>query len=81
MSHEERYGTLVWDALVALFNAPETEDDEWITIGEVASKAEVSRPTAKKYLEELIRKGNAKRVTIGARKEKIMAYRPEWVTQ
>lgn len=78
MTSTERFGNAVWDALVALFNAPETEDDEWITIGEVASKAGVSRPTAKKYLELLIKSNNAKRISIGARKEKIMAYRPQW---
>jgi len=78
MSHEERYGTLVWQALVAVFNAPTTPDDGWITIGQVAKEAKVTKPTAAKYLAKLLIMGEAKRVCIGEGKALVVAYRPQW---
>jgi len=78
VSTTERYGNAVWLALTEIFNAPETKDDEWITIGEVAERAGVSRPTAKKYLELLKTAGHAKRVCLGKRRDLIMGYRPQW---
>jgi len=76
MSTKERYGTAVWLALVELFMEPTTSDEAWITVGEVARRAGCSNPTAKKYLDELRDKGNAKRIMVGAT---LVAYRPEWV--
>lgn len=78
MSHEERYGTLVWNALVAIFNQPDTPDDGWITVGEVAKEAKITKPTASKYLNKLLSMGNAKRVCIGKGKASVAAFRPEW---
>ncbi len=77
MSTKERYGTAVWLALVELFMEPTTSDEAWITVGQVAQRAGCSNPTAKKYLDELRERGNAKRITVGAA---LVAYRPEWVT-
>jgi len=68
MSTKQRYGDAVWNALVAVFNDPNTPDDAYVSVGEVAIKAGVSRPTAKKYLEELRGMGNAKRVCVGMRR-------------
>lgn len=78
MSHEERYGTLVWQALVKIFNDDQTPDDGWITIGEVAKEAQITKPTAAKYLNKLVGMGNAKRVSVGKGKALITAFRPQW---
>jgi len=78
MSHEERYGTLVWNALVAIFNAPTRPDDGWITIGQVAKHAKVTKPTAAKYLNRLLEMGEAKRVCVGEGKSLVVAFRPQW---
>lgn len=58
MSTKERYGTAVWQALVAL---DESDGYGWAyqTVGEVAVEAGVSSPTARKYLDELCEMGNA----------------------
>lgn len=55
MSSEERYGTIVWQACVAL--AKKTSlGYRVITVGEVAKEADVSRVTARKYLLKLVEK-------------------------
>jgi len=76
LSTRERYGTAVWLALVELFMEPSTSDETWITVGDVAARAGISQTTARKYLDELKDKGNAKRIMVG---KKLAAYRPEWV--
>jgi hypothetical protein len=78
MSHEERYGTMVWNALSEVFNAPDTPDDGWITVGQVADKAQIAKPTAAKYLNKLVILGEAKRVCVGAGKSLVVGYRPNW---
>ena len=78
MSHEERYGTLVWNALVEAFNSPFTLDEAWITVGEVANIARITKPTAAKYLNRLIAMNNAKRVCVGKGKAMVYGYRPQW---
>ena len=81
MSHEERYGTLVWQALVAIFNHSDTPDDGWITVGQVAKMAQITKPTAAKYLNRLREMGEAKRVCVGEGKGQVMAYRPLWANR
>lgn len=81
MSHEERYGTLVWNALVVVFNSPDTPDDGWITVGDVAKQADVTKPTAAKYLNKLIAMGQAKRVCVGSGRSLVIGYRPQWNVQ
>jgi len=54
MSTKERYGTLVWDAIVQISQT----STPFMSVGEVADKAQVSRQTAKKYLEQLIKTGH-----------------------
>lgn len=78
MSHEERYGTLVWNALVLAFNDESTPDDGWITVGEVAAIAQITKPTAAKYLNKLLEMGNAKRVCVGRGRALVTAFRPKW---
>ena len=81
MSHEERYGTLVWQALTALFNRADTPDDGWITVGQVAKMAQITKPTAAKYLAKLQKMGEAKRVCVGEGKGLVIGYRPLWANR
>lgn len=67
MSLEERFGTLVWKALVKNSNDFAGVYVQWATVGEVATDAKVSRATAKKYLEKLVEMGNAKSMKFGKR--------------
>lgn len=56
MSTTERYGTAIWDAIVKM----EQEDESgwfYATVGEVAERAGVSKPTASKYLDKLYQMG------------------------
>lgn len=53
MSTKERYGTEVWNALIALEDALPHDAWGWHSVGEVAEKAGVSRGTARKYLNAL----------------------------
>jgi len=78
MSHEERYGTIVWNALSEVFNLEKTGDEAWITVGEVASHAKITKPTAVKYLNKLVDMGHAKRITVGSGKSMLKAFRPAW---
>lgn len=65
MSTEERYGTEVWDAVCELSHFVERGIYCFVTIGEVAQQAGVSRGTAKKYLEKARNQGHLSRVTLG----------------
>lgn len=60
MSAKERFGTLVWLALQAVHEDLAPDKWGWHTVGEVAAKGEVSRATAKKYLEELVKMNNCR---------------------
>lgn len=72
MSTKERYGTYVYEALIAQTRFYAWGVDVWATVGEVAKVARVSRNTAKKYLEELVSMGHAKKMQFGSR----VGYRP-----
>lgn len=72
MSTKERYGTYVWEALVAQTSFYAFGVDIWATVGEVAKVARVSRATAKKYLDELVKTGHASEMKFGSRS----GYRP-----
>ncbi len=52
MSTKERFGSLVWDAVCQISQS----STPFMTVGEVAAAAQVSRPTAKKYLDALVEK-------------------------
>lgn len=72
MSTKERFGTLVWDALAVMLTDPDRADNEWFGVGEVAKQADVSKVTARKYLEQLEEMGNVKSVRVGS----AVGYRP-----
>jgi DNA-binding MarR family transcriptional regulator len=57
MSTKERYGTLVWKASCHLAK----NFGPIISIGQVAEVAQVSNPTAKKYLDSLVELGHIER--------------------
>jgi hypothetical protein len=59
VSTKERYGTMVWSALVDLTDNRVGYSHKWVSVGEVANKAQVSLPTAKKYLLSLWEMGHA----------------------
>lgn len=65
MSTKERYGSAVWDALQAVSYLVDPTIFVYVGVGEVAEKAGVSRPTAKKYLEMLYSEGHIKKMTAG----------------
>lgn len=67
MSTMERYGTAVWEGLVKNTAVYADVYVQWATVGEVALTAGVSRATAKKYLEMLVEKGDAKSMKFGNR--------------
>jgi len=54
MSTKERYGSDVWRAVVQISKT----STPFMTVGEVAGIAGVSRPTAKKYLKLLVDDGH-----------------------
>lgn len=67
MSTKERYGTEVWNALVATTRVYANVYVQWATVGEVSQKAGVSRGTAKKYLDALVTMGQARSMKFGKR--------------
>lgn len=67
MSTMERYGTAVWQGLLASTITLANVYQQWATVGEVARAAGVSEPTAKKYLTMLVEKGDAKCMKFGNR--------------
>ena len=54
MSTKERFGSLVWAAIVQISQS----STPFMTVGEVAELAQVSRPTAKKYMAQLLETGH-----------------------
>lgn len=73
MSTKERYGTAVWDAIIALEDALGENDWGWHSAGEVAKVAGVSRNTARKYLDILYENGNVRSIGM---KNKGYFYQP-----
>lgn len=67
MSTKERYGTAVWDAVLAHCLADKNTVGRLMSVGDVARWAKVSRGTAKKYLMELVRLGCLATFPIGNR--------------
>jgi Fic family protein len=67
VSTKERYGTEVWQALVASSSDLGGVYRQFATVGEVSDLAGVSRITAKKYLEILVEQGAAERMKFGSR--------------
>jgi len=67
MTLKERFGTEVWEALVKNTRVYADVYVQWATVGEVATDAKVSRATAKKYLEMLVKDGHAKSMKFGKR--------------
>lgn len=67
MTLKERFGTEVWQALVKNTRVYADVYVQWATIGEVAKDANVSRATAKKYLDILVSEGHAKSMRFGKR--------------
>lgn len=60
MSAKERFGTVVWLAIQALHSELLPDEWGWHTVGEVAERGDISRTTAKKYLEELVKMKNCR---------------------
>ncbi len=60
MSTTERYGTLVWEALLRLHARVSAGVWEWHSVGEISIEAGVSRPTTRKYLMMLSEMGNVR---------------------
>lgn len=67
MSTKERYGSAVWAGLLASTVTLANVYVQWATVGQVAAAGGVSRGTAKKYLEELVDMGQAKKMKFGSR--------------
>lgn len=65
MSTKERYGSAVWDALCTFSVYENGNEIGWVTAGEVADKAGVSVPTARKYLKDWVQTNYAKERKIG----------------
>lgn len=65
MSTKQRYGNAVWDALCALSNEWSPRIHTFVTVGEVAKKAGVTKPTAYKYLSALYETGHASKMKMG----------------
>lgn len=63
MSTKERYGSAVWQAVKDRDTAAVVDDiGYWFTVANIASRAEVSVPTARKYLRELVDMGLVARI-------------------
>jgi len=59
MSTNERYGTLVWNAIVELDAIVQvTGESYWLTTKQIAKRAGVSLPTCRKYLSALVGGGH-----------------------
>jgi response regulator of citrate/malate metabolism len=67
MSTNERYGTAVWQGLLASTLTLANVYQKWATVGEVAAAGGVSRATAKKYLDKLVEMGQVKMMKFGKR--------------
>lgn len=55
MTHRERFGTEVWQAVLALSFDGSVNRKPLLSVGQVAEKANVSRATAKKYMMDLVK--------------------------
>lgn len=64
MSTKERFGTEVWRAALALAQKGSAAAPYTMSVGEVAAIAEISKPTARKYLRELAKKGHMEQVKV-----------------
>lgn len=71
MSTKERYGNAVWDAVCELSHLVMENVYCFVSVGEVAKKAGVSRMTARKYLEIAKEQGHLSSLDFG----KTRAYR------
>lgn len=62
---EVKNGQNVWLAaceLIRFYGNPDALDGCWLTVGEVAQKAQVSKNTARKYLDIAVDEGYCNRV-------------------
>lgn len=62
MSTKERYGTAVWEALVAIHEELKEGDWGWHSAGQVARRAGVSTTTARKYLDLMYEMGKVRSI-------------------
>jgi len=59
VSTKERYGTIVWEAVIAYEKYARKEGiSRWFTVTDIAVAGEVSQPTARKYLSILVDEGH-----------------------
>ena len=65
MSTKERYGTIVWDALVEIASDAIVGYDVWASASAVGEKGGVSAMTARKYLDMLVETGHAECISFG----------------
>jgi len=59
-STERKNGEIVWQAFCNM-EFGDVINGVWVTVGEVARQAKVSRPTARKYLDMAVDQGAAHR--------------------
>jgi len=72
MSTNERYGTLVWNAVVDLDAIVQvTGESYWLTTKQIAKRAGVSKVTTRKYLSALVGSGHI--ATIGQKHSPLYA--------
>jgi len=64
MSTKERFGTIVWNAMHELSYKCDDHVYAFVGISQVCESGGVSRPTAKKYLEQLRSDGFVSRMKI-----------------
>ena len=67
MSTKERYGNVVWDAIVRNSSESGGPFGRLMTVGQVARWSGVSVPTAKKYLTLLVEIGAISSFPVGKR--------------
>lgn len=65
MSNKHRYAIAVGDAVHELSYLVESTMYVFLSVGEIAKKAEVSKPTAKKYLDTFVESGYMSHLRIG----------------
>jgi len=58
---ELKHGNAVWDAACHLLAGEDVFDGVWVTAGEVARQANVSKNTARKYLDAAVEVGRCHR--------------------
>lgn len=77
MSTKQRYGGAVWDALWDICHPHDGFGWGWAGVGQVAARAGVSRPTAKKYLEAFVESGHVVFTNVGIVRGYMTADKPE----